>query len=120
MIHGFIDENKPMVAIEIGWNSVFQGCFALVDTGFTGELKISHDQAAELGLQLRYAENVTLGNDEVVEMLGTVALISMEGIARVVNVLVSRGETIIGVELLRKFGYELRLNAPVNSLVLQR
>lgn len=118
MIQGTIDENRPLILVEIGWLLGFQEFPALVDTGFTAELKISQQQADELGLEITYAESILLGNDETVPMQGSVALISMEGVAKVVNVLVSKGEAIIGVGLLRKFGYELHMNPRMNSLSL--
>ena len=44
----------------------------------------------------------------------------MEGIMNVVNVLVSQGIPIIGVGLLRRFGYALNIDVKYNSLILQK
>lgn len=119
MIQGVIEENKPLVPVEIGWLHGAQQVSVLVDTGFTGDLKISYLQAKQLGLETSYAGDVLLANDQEVVMDGAFAFISIEGITKVVNVLVSKGEAIIGVELLRKFGYELRMNTRINRLVLE-
>ena len=120
MIYGVIEENKPLISVEIGWLRGAQQVSALVDTGFTGELKISTMQAKQLGLEISYVGGVLLGNDEEVDMDGAFAFISMEGATKVVEVLVSKGEPIIGVELLRKFGYELQMNPRMNRLALER
>src|SRR3990167_9054114 len=107
MIKGIIHNNRPLISLVVGWKLGVQDLIALVDTGFTGELKISPEKAVELGLQITHTEPVTLADEKTVNMQASLALVSMEGVMNVVNVLVSQGIPIIGVGLLRRFGYAL-------------
>ncbi len=120
MIRGTIHNNRPFISLIVGWRLGVQETVALVDTGFTGELKISPQKALELGLQITHAEPVTLADEKTVTMPASLALVSMEGVRNVVNVLVSQGTTIIGVGLLRRFGYALNMDVKYNSLILEK
>lgn len=120
MIKGVISNNRPLISTIIGWRLGVQEVIALVDTGFTGELKISPEKAIELGLQTTHTERVMLGDEKEVFMPASLALVSMEGTTNVVNVLIAQGITIIGVGLLRKFGYALNIDFKYNSLILQK
>lgn len=110
----------PLISLIVGWKLGVQETIALVDTGFTGELKISPEKALELGLEITHTEPVTLADENTVNMEASLALVSIEGIANVVNVLVAKGMPIIGVGLLRRFGYALNMEVKYNSLILQR
>ena len=119
-IRGVIHENQPLVSLIIGWRLGVQEIVALVDTGFTGELKVPPDKAVELGLEITHAESVALADEKTVPMGASLAVVSMEGTAKVVNVLVGKGVAIIGVGLLQRFGYTLTIDFKQNTLLLQR
>jgi clan AA aspartic protease len=120
MMHGMIYKNQPLIPIVIGWRFGAQEFIALIDTGFTGELKVSPETAEQLGLVISHTESVSLGNDEVVSMSASLAAVSMEGVMKTVSVLVSRGMPIVGVSFLKKFGYTLTLDFNLDTLSLQR
>ena len=120
MIKGVIYNNRPLISVIVGWRLGVQDTVVLVDTGFTGELKISPEKALELGLQITHTERVTLADEKTVYMQASLALVSMEGVMNVVNVLVSQGTPLVGVGLLRRFGYALNMDVKYNSLVLQK
>ncbi|MDP2669061.1 MAG: hypothetical protein Q8P07_04480 [bacterium] len=120
MIKGVVHNNRPLISLIVGWKLGVQEIVALVDTGFTGELKISPEKATELGLQITHAEPVMLADEKTVNMQASLALVSMEGASNVVNVLIVQGIPIIGVSLLRRFGYALNIDFKYNSLVLQK
>lgn len=104
----------------MGWRLGVQEIIALVDTGFTGELKLSPEKILELGLQITHAEPVTLADENTVSMPASLAVVSMEDLRSVVNVLISRGIPVIGVGLLKRFGYTLNIDFRYNNLILQR
>jgi predicted aspartyl protease len=120
MIHGAIYNNKPLISLIVGWRQGVQDTVVLVDTGFSGELKISPKNALELGLQTTHTEYVTLADGKTVPMQASLALVSIEGVVNVVNVLISQGLSSVGVGLLRRFGYALNMDAKYNSLTLQK
>lgn len=120
MIKGVIYNNRPLIPIIVGWTLGVQDMVALLDTGFTGELKISNEKATELGLSITHTERVSLGDDREVNMAAALAVASMENAANVVNVLISPGEPVVGVGLLRRFGYILTADFRYNILSLQK
>ncbi|HLC63736.1 MAG TPA: hypothetical protein VJK25_00100 [Patescibacteria group bacterium] len=120
MIKGTVHNNRPLISLIVGWKLGVQEIIALVDTGFTGELKISPEKVRELGLQTTHTEKVTLADENIVDMEASLALVSMEGITNVVNVLIAKGIPIIGVGLLRRFRYALNMDVKYNALILQK
>jgi len=120
MIEGTIVENKPLIKIVVGWQLGVQEVIALVDTGFTGQLKISPSKAIDLGLRVTHTESVSLGDEQVVNMQAALAVVAMEGTTNVVDVLIGHGKPVIGVGLLKRFGYTLTVLFKRNYLVLQR
>ena len=120
MIKGTVYNNRPLISLVVGWKLGVQEIVVIVDTGFTGELKISPEKAIELGLQTTHTEPVMLGDEKTVNMEASLALVSMEGATNVVNVLIARGMPVIGVSLLRRFGYALNIDFKYNSLLLQK
>ncbi|OGZ72104.1 MAG: hypothetical protein A2908_04400 [Candidatus Staskawiczbacteria bacterium RIFCSPLOWO2_01_FULL_38_12b] len=120
MIHGAIYNSRPLIPLTIGWNSKTQEVTALVDTGFTGELKISLKDAVELGIETTHTELITLADENTVGMFAGLAQVSMEGAQKTMEVLISDGMPIIGVGLLKKFGYILTVNFPASLVSLKK
>ena len=120
MIEGIVSNNRPLIGLIVGSKLGVQEIVALVDTGFTGELKMSSEKATELGLQITHTERVMLGDEKTIDMHASLVWVSMEGTANVVNVLIARGMPIIGVSLLRRFGYTLNINFKHDLLFLQK
>src|SRR3989344_7934755 len=104
MIRGVVNNNRPLIPLTVGWKLGVQDIIALVDTGFTGELKLPPEKVLELGLHTTHTEPIKLGDDSTVNMQASLAVVSMEGIPNVVNVLIDKGIPLIGVGLLRRFG----------------
>lgn len=120
MIKGVISNNRPLISLVVAWKLSVQEIVALVDTGFTGELKISPEQALKLGLQTTHTEPVRLANEQTINVPASLARCSMEGRANTVNVIISAGLPTIGVSLLREFGYDLHINFKRDTLVLKK
>lgn len=120
MIKGAFDGNRPLISLVVGWQLEVQEMVALIDTGFTGELKLSSVRASKLGLQVTHTELITLANEKSVNMPAGLAVVAMEGAKNTVSVLISEGTPIIGVGLLKKFGYNLNINFKTESIILER
>ena len=88
MIKGLIHENRPFVRITVGSSLGIQEVVALVDTGFTGELKLSTNEAKELGLETTHTESVALANEQEIIMEASLAEVALEGIKNTVSVLI--------------------------------
>ncbi len=120
MVSGEVINNRPLIALTVAWKSSVQRLVVLIDTGFTGELKLSEETAKELGLEVTHTESVQLGNGESKFMPASLALVDMEGTSRLVDVLINPGDTIVGVGLFKKFKYKLTVDFRINSLSLQK
>lgn len=121
MVKGVIDSNnRPLIEITIGWQHGVQSIIALVDTGFSGELKLSPKEALNLNLMTTHTERVQLANNKSVDMQASLAMVSLEKTAKLVNVLISEGLPIVGVGLLKRFEYILKINFKNNYLELRK
>ena len=117
---GDIVNNRPLVKITIADNLKVQEMLAMVDTGFTGELKTTKEVGLDFGLEITHGEKVRLGDNRVVNMEAGVTIVEMEGIRKVVNVLFSKGMSVVGIEFLKKFKYNLYLYSAEDRFELQR
>ena len=120
MIRGVVHNNQPLISLAVGWNLSVQEIVALIDTGFSGELKVSPALASQLGLQTTHTEPVTLADETTVNIPASLAVVAMENTKDIVSVLVAQGTPIIGVGLLKRFGYALNINFKNDSLTLQK
>ena len=120
MLTGYIQDDKPIIPISVCVDQQVETIPALVDTGFTGELKMPAEIAAPLGIATQAVKNIVFGNFESMSHGIGRADIAMEGLRKDVEVLVGRGPTIIGVKLLRKFGYTLKMDFVGNIFYLER
>jgi clan AA aspartic protease len=118
MIKGVVHNNYPIISIEVGWQFEAQKFIALIDTGFTGDLKLSPKNAATLGLKVTHTEKVELGDQQNVTMQAALAVVSMEGIQKTVKVLIAPGASIIGVGLMKQFESVLNIDFKHDLLTL--
>lgn len=119
MLTSQIKDDRPVITITVGSLLEVQNVLALVDTGFTAELKISSEIAEELGIKTEYTERVSLAAGDPIVIGAGFAFVSMEGVTHKVSVLIG-GRPSIGVSLLRKFGYTLNMDFPNNVFHLKK
>ena len=122
MIKGLIHENRPLIRVTVGSSLGVQEIVGLLDTGFTGELKLSSQTATELGLEVTHTESVALANEETILMRASLAEVVLEDVKNTVSVLIDAGlMPIIGIGLLRSFGYKkINFDFSYNILTLER
>jgi clan AA aspartic protease len=121
MIRGLVGkENRPLIPLVVGWNRGVQEIPAMVDTGFSGELKIPSRMIDELGLKITHAQPVLLADGTNMTMRASLAFVTMEGITHEVSALISNGPPVVGGTLLKRFGYKLIVDYKTNIVVLER
>ncbi len=119
MIQGLVTpQNRPTILLTVGWNNTVQQIVAIVDTGFTGDLKVPPITAVELGLATTHAEPVRVADGRTSQMRACLVYVSMEGVIKTVSALVAPGDVILGIGLLKKFGYNLQINFDEKKLLL--
>lgn len=121
MIRGVIHKNRPLVKIRVGSQFGVRDIVALIDSGFTSELKLSHALAAELGLTITHTEPVALADEKEMMWGASLAFVALEGVRQHINVLISEGDmAIVGIGLLQKFHYNLQLDIQYDMLTLEK
>lgn len=122
MIEGVIrkSDGRPVIPLTVGWHLGVQDIVALVDTGFGGELKIPPEMVSELGLSVTHTKTVLLANETGVNMPAALAFVSMEGTMNEVDVLICEGTAVVGVKLLKRFGYSLTVDFKNSSVSLEK
>ena len=121
MIQGLLrKDNRPGVPRSIGWSLGIQKIVAIVDTGFSGEIKVSPDVANELGLTPTHIQPVLLANEEIAKVPASLAFVVIEGEKEEVGVLVAKGMPIMGVGLLSRLGFKLTVDFKARTVFLER
>lgn len=120
MVKGIVRKNRPLINLVVGWRLKTKEIVALVDTGFTGELKLSPKEALDLEIMPTHLELVQLANGKDAKMFSGTAIVSMEGVENTVGTLIAEGMPTIGVGLLKRFGYNLNIDFKNDSLVLNK
>jgi len=116
-IQGYFADGNPMINIYL--DGVDNSIDILVDTGFNGELMMTKEKIAELGMIL-----VFIGDDEYMTASGEIvptsvymAFIKWFGRTRKVSVLATAGKSnLLGMELLHF--YKLDLARSQNLLII--
>lgn len=121
MIRGILHNNQPIVSVIVGSPLGVKELVALIDTGFSGKLKLSPKEALELGLVVTHTEPITLANEQSVTMRASIAEVALENTRSTVNVIIDTGMALIGMGLLERFGYNnLNFDFDGNILTLER
>lgn len=120
MIEGIFIDNTPFVKIVLGWGQSVQPHFTILDTGFTGDLQVTPKTAKELGLEVVGVTRTQIADGSVIEIPVALALVSMEGVANSVEVLISDSMPLAGISLLSKFSYKAIVDCKHKTVELER
>ncbi len=105
MITGAFAENSlPYVPIDVLWEDVVQSVLMVLDTGFTGDIKITPEIAQELNLTNFNIVSIKTGDGKVVDLPSYSAIASIPNTKLFVDVIVSEGVPLLGIGFLKKFG----------------
>jgi len=120
VVHGFFVENIPFIPVTIGWLQSVQNVNFILDTGFSGDLQVTPKMAVELGLTVKGATPVRIATGKIVNTPHSLALAAMEGSVSLVQVLISGGLPLAGINFLTKFDYKATLDCKLRTVSLQR
>jgi predicted aspartyl protease len=108
MISGsfLLDQGLPVVPVTILFGKVVLTPYFILDTGFSGDLKIDEDTAAELGIVSPGVGKFTNANGELV-LAGTAqGYAEMEGKKAPITIIIKKGAHLAGIGLFSVFGYK--------------
>jgi clan AA aspartic protease len=120
MLTARIHEDRPLLPITVGWKQNVQDLIVLVDTGFTGELKVTPQFAKELGIETTDVRTINMADGRSLACPLGLAYVSLEKVQKEVSVLIVEGMPVIGVRLLRELDYILKADFPSNEFTLQK
>jgi predicted aspartyl protease len=110
MIDGFFLEyhTLPAVRIPVLFNEAVSTPDFILDTGFSGDLKVDHIAADDLDIDLRDASVVYIGNANGERVLArlTHGFAELEGKRRPINIIIADGPYLVGISFLATFGYK--------------
>lgn len=119
MVTGIISGRMPLVQITVGYGLAVQEPLAILDTGFTGDLQIPEEIAKELDLEPIGVASVKMADGNDIELATAMAVVSMENETRAVEVIISDGAPLIGMDLLYKFGYKAIVDCKKDEVKLE-
>lgn len=112
MIKGYINNHKPFVKIKVSWDNRALETEALVDTGFTGELLLPERITSSLGVTSKEMQIVYVGTDHAEVLNKAYIDVELENNTQRVKTLIGGEQGIIGMGILEKFDYELKVRFP--------
>jgi len=100
MVQGIIDnKNRPIIDLVVANTDAqnVQDLNVLVDSGFTGDLKVSNKTANDLRLKITGVESVQIANGQLIDMTTALAYVLIENTLKAVDVLISEGSQALGI-----------------------
>ncbi len=123
MIKGFFhptNPNIPIIQVAVAWGQSVTYPHFVLDTGFSGDLKVSKQVAQDLGLIPLATEPVTNMNGELVQAPVALAYAEMEGEKKTVSILILDGMHLAGIGLYTKFGHKIMLDCKNRTIELHK
>lgn len=120
MLSGIFIGNTPWIQIKVNWGISVQMPFAIVDTGFSGDLQVTPDIAKELSLNVTGVTKATIANGQTINVPVALAIASLEGGSRYIQVLISDSSPLAGIGLFSKFGYTAILDCKFKKVSLMK
>ncbi len=120
MIQGGFTGNIPFLKIGLTWGGLVQTPFAVLDTGFTGDLQVTPLIAKELRLEIIGVIATKVATGQIMEVPVAAAVASMEGSQAPIEVLISESIPLVGINFLTKFGYKATVDCKNRKVFLER
>jgi predicted aspartyl protease len=113
-------ENVPVCSLIVSWNEVVVAPFFVVDTGFTGDLKIDRERAQGLRLMPTGVVNISNASGQTIACPIALAYVSMEGVRDIVSIIIEDGSPLVGIGLFTKFGYKITIDCKRRLVNLEK
>lgn len=120
MVQGVFYENIPLIKVVVAWGQSVQEPFFIMDTGFTGDLQVTPIIARDLGLQISGVTPARIADGSVAQLPTALAMVSMEGERKTVQVLISKSMPLAGISFLSKYNYKATIDCKYRTVVLEK
>jgi predicted aspartyl protease len=118
MIDGIFIQNIPFIPVTLAFGQAVQSPYFILDTGFTGDLQVTQKIAVELGLAVSSITRSRIANGQVVAVPTALAIASMQGINKIVQVLIADSMPLAGISFLMKFGFMVSVDCKNRAVAL--
>lgn len=119
MITGIFVEDMPFIRVSIAWGNAVQSSHAVLDTGFTGDLQVTPKIAKVLGLQINGVTSARIASGDVVQVPTALAIVSMEGVVKYIQVLIADSIPLAGISFLSKFNYKVMVDCKNKTITME-
>ncbi|PIR45237.1 MAG: hypothetical protein COV10_00365 [Candidatus Vogelbacteria bacterium CG10_big_fil_rev_8_21_14_0_10_51_16] len=120
MISGLFLEDTPFMQVFVAWGQAVQATYAVLDTGFSGDLQVTPQMAEELGLEVIGVTEVKIASGEVVQVPVALAMASMEREIQTIEVLIAESMPLMGISFLTKFSYKALVDCKHRTVTLEK
>jgi len=101
-----LDQGLPVLRVTVSFRKIVLSPYFILDTGFSGDLKIDERTAADLGIVSPGVGKFTNANGELV-LAGTAqGYAEMEGKKAPITIIIKKGAHLAGIGLFSVFGYK--------------
>ena len=104
----------------VGSDRAIQTPNFILDTGFTGDIQVTKKVAQDLGLEITGITQTTIANGQTISVKTALAYSTMEGVKRIVNILISENMPLVGINFLKKFNYKAIVDCKNKTVALKR
>jgi predicted aspartyl protease len=122
MVYGYFQQDIDLPYVEV---AIFSGKQIIVqpvvlDTGFSGELKISQNTADKFGIEGLNPGKIATPYGQIIPAQYTDLFVELEGKKILARTFIIAGPSLIGIKLLDKFGYKAVVDARNRTAHLER
>ncbi|OGY30989.1 MAG: hypothetical protein A3C02_00560 [Candidatus Andersenbacteria bacterium RIFCSPHIGHO2_02_FULL_45_11] len=118
MVKGELEDNRPYITIPIRWGGRVQDIPALIDTGFDGDVRVSHEEAKYLNLITEHVQVLEFADGSAKDVPGSIGYSEFNGVVNLVNITILDGGATIGMGFLKKFNAILTINLKQKSVTI--
>jgi predicted aspartyl protease len=122
MIYGKFssDTNLPYVHIGVTFRGIIVYPSFVLDTGFSGDLKIDWSIAEDLGITETFEVPSVSAHGQRIPVRGVIGHAEMEGRIAPVRILIGEGTPLAGIRLFSVFGYRAVVDCKNKEAYLER
>ena len=112
--------NTPVVELAVSWEEAVARHYFVLDTGFTGDLKVTPDTAQKLGLIPFAIEEVAVADGQRIDAGIAMVIAHLENAAGPIIALIAPGAQLAGIGLFTKFGYKAVVDCKYRTVELHK
>jgi predicted aspartyl protease len=120
MIKGFFHGNIPYIDLDISWGTTTLTETFMIDTGFAGGIMLNPLLSAQLGLDILGSRTIRLADNTLSVVMEATSVIKIENEFNVVEVFISDGLPIVGMDFFHAFKYKLSIDCKERTVVLEK